>query len=71
MGTEVEEVHTPKSDVEFQAERFRDCFEPNAYRLDEHFGWMSESEREELGRKANEALKQAYIDHISEMHSSD
>jgi hypothetical protein len=32
---------------------------------------MSESQRKELGRKADEALKQAYVDHISEMYGTE
>lgn len=29
---------------------------------------MSESQREALGQRADEELKQAYVDHISEMY---
>ncbi len=64
-------VHTPQSDIEVQAEVFRDCFKPTAYLLDKNFSWMTESQRKELGRKADEALKQAYIDQFSEMYDSD
>lgn len=64
-------THTPPSDVQIQAESFRNCFEPAAYRLDKHFSWMTESQRKELGRKADEALKQAYIDYFSEMYESE
>lgn len=71
MGDELDEIHTPKSEVEMQAERFRSCFEPNAYELDKHFSWMTESQREELGKRADAALKQAYLTQISEMYSGD
>jgi hypothetical protein len=59
-----------QSDIESQAEAFRSCFEPDAFQLDENFSWMTESQREALGRKADEALKQAYIDQVSEMYGS-
>ncbi len=32
---------------------------------------MSESQRKELGQKADKALKQAYVDHISEMYAQE
>jgi hypothetical protein len=64
------DAHTPRSDVHVQAGVFRDCFEPVAYRLEQNFSWMTDSQREELGRKADEALRQAYVDHISEMYGS-
>jgi hypothetical protein len=64
-------THAPNGDIETEAEAFRNCFRPDAFQLDEQFGWMTESQRKALGRKADEALKQAYIDQISEMYSSD
>jgi hypothetical protein len=67
----VDEPHVPQSDVEIQAEAFRNCFEPVAFRLEKNFSWMTESQREELGRKANNALKQVYVDHFSEMYGSE
>lgn len=66
-----DETHTPRSDVEIQAEAFRNCFESIPLRLDKHFSWMTESQREELGRKADKALKQASIDHFSEMYDGE
>lgn len=62
------DAHTPQSDVHIQADVFRDCFEPVTYRLDQSFSWMADSQREELGRKADKALRKAYVDHISEMY---
>lgn len=64
-----DETNAHQSDIERQAEVFRSCFKPNAYRLDKNFSWMNESQRKELGRKADEALKMAYIDHYSEMYN--
>lgn len=64
-------THTPRSEIELEANIFRNCFNPSAFRLEKNFGWMSESQREELGRKADEALKQAYVDHISEMYGKE
>lgn len=63
-----DDSHTPQSEVELQAKTFRDCFDPSAFRLEKNFGWMSESQREALGQRADEELKQAYVDHISEMY---
>lgn len=53
------------------AEIFRNCFEPNAYELDKHFAWMSESQREELGKQADKDLKQVFLDQVSDISSAD
>ena len=67
----VDTIQIPKSDIGIQAEVFRNCFKPVAYRLDKNFSWMTESQREELGRRADKALQQAYVDHVSEMYNSE
>ena len=66
----VNKPHVHQSDIEAQANAFRNCFKPVAFRLEKRFNWMTESQREELGQKADEALKNAYIDHLSEMYET-
>lgn len=60
--------HTPQSDIEVMAQQFVDCFEPSAYELDKRFGWMDESEREELGKLAQKKLQEAFIETYSGMY---
>jgi len=62
--------HIP-SDSEFQAEQFRQCFSPDAYELEQQFGWMSDQQRQFLGEKATEKLKEAYIETIEAIYAGD
>jgi hypothetical protein len=64
-------THAPPSELKLQSEAFRNCFKPVAYRLEKNFSWMTDAQRAELGRKADEALKQVYIDQFSEMYGTE
>lgn len=60
--------HTPQTAVETQAKQFQACFEPSAYKLEDEFGWMPRSMREELGRLAGKKLREAYVEVFTEMY---
>lgn len=62
--------HRPQTgQVDKMADAFASCFHPSGYELDQRFGWMSEEEREELGRLAQEKLKEAFIEQYGKMYN--
>jgi len=46
-------------------------FEPNAYKLEQEFGWLEKEQREELGRRTQEALHSTFVTFIEDMYNGE
>lgn len=60
-----------QSDLEADAQTFVNAFNPDAYKLEQNFGWLTESQRQELGERTQAAIKATFVEFMNDIYDGE